>query len=172
MKFLRHTEKAANLAKGEIEVKRLFEVFANDEGLSERWAELGITRRKVYQYLGVFCFLFVIYTICISSFVKFLAAEPARGFGFGELLQPLVGPSIVSALPIGVLAYSDKTWRSSDSARVIIGAWIAVYLGISAQHDKLCPMGVAIPLLPFILSAQIAHAVGTLFQPRKHDDMK
>lgn len=172
MKFLRHTEKAANSAKCEIEVKRLFEVFANDEGLSERWADLGITRRKGYQYLGVFCFLFVIYSTCILSFVRFLAAEPARGYGLGEVLKPLIGPSILSALPFGVLAYSDKTWRSSDSARVILGAWIAVYLGISVQQDNLCPMSVAIPLLPFILSAQIARAAGTLFQPRKLDDSK
>jgi hypothetical protein len=87
-------------------------------------------------------------------------------------MQPLVGPSILSALPFGVLAYFDKTWRSSDGARVIFGAWIAVYIGISAQHDKLCPMGVAIPLLPFILFAQIAHTVGTLFRSREHDEMK
>ena len=153
-------------------MNRLFQAIANDEVLSERWAELGIARRKAFPYLGLFCFLLVIYSISIPSYVKFLAVEPARGYGFGEVMKPLLGSSLVLALPFGVLAYFDETWRSSDAARVIIGAWVAVYFGISAQHDKLCPMGAVIPLLPFIFSAQIAHTVGTFFQPAKLDDIK
>jgi hypothetical protein len=158
--------KAGQLVKGETEMNRLFEAIANHDVLSERRAALGITGRKVYQYLGLFCFLLVIYSICIPGFVKFLAAEPPEGYGFGDLMKPLIGFCLVLALPFGVLAYLDKAWRSSDAASVIICAWFAVYLGISAQHAKLCPMGVAIPLLPFILSAHIAHSVGTFVQPK------
>jgi hypothetical protein len=157
---------------GEIEMNRLFEAIANDEGLSERWAELGITRRRVHQYVGLFCFLVFIYSISLPSFVKFLAAEPPGGYGLGDLMKPLAGYCLVLALPFGVMSYSDKSWRSSDAAGVIIGAWTVVYLGISAQHDKLCPMGMAIPLVPFILSAQIAHSIGRLCQRREHHEMK
>ena len=87
-------------------------------------------------------------------------------------MKPLVGTCLVSALAFGVLAYSDKTWRSGDAARVILGAWAAVYIGLSFQYDKLCPLPVAIPLAPFILSAQLAHTIGTFCRPKQHDDMK
>jgi hypothetical protein len=42
-------------------MNRLFEAIANDEVLSVPGAELGITRRKVSRYLGLLCFLLVIY---------------------------------------------------------------------------------------------------------------
>jgi len=148
-------------------MNRLLEAIANDVVLSERWAELGITRRKIFQYLCLFWVLLVIYSICIPSYYKFLMAEPAAGYGFGDVMKPLIGSCLVSALPFGALAYSDKTWRSGDAAGVILGAWIAVYLGLSIHYDQLCPLPVAIPLAPFILSAQLAHAMGTFFQPGK-----
>jgi hypothetical protein len=42
-----------------------------------------------------------------------------------DVMRPLVNFCLVSALPFGVLAYSDKTWRSSD-ASICLGAWIVV----------------------------------------------
>jgi hypothetical protein len=153
-------------------MNRLFEAIANDVVLSERWAELGITRRKIHQYFCLFWVLLVIYSICISNYYKFLLAEPAAGYGFGDVMRPLIGPSLASALPFGALAYSDKTWRSGDAARVILGAWTAVYIGLSIQYGQLCRLPVAIPLAPFILSAQLAHTIGTLCRPKQHHDMK
>ncbi len=165
-------KKSGQFVKGEIEMNRLFEAITNDAVLSEPWAELGITRRKILQYLSLFWVLWVIYSICLSSYYKFLMAEPAAGFGFGDVMKPLIGPCLISTLPFAALAYSDKTWRSGDAAGVILGVWIAVYIGLSFQYDKLCLLPVAIPLAPFILSAQLAHTIGTLCQPKRHDDMK
>jgi hypothetical protein len=42
-------------------MNRLFEAIANDEVLSVGGAELGITWRKVSQYLGLFCFLLALF---------------------------------------------------------------------------------------------------------------
>jgi hypothetical protein len=55
-----------------------------------------------------------------------------------------------------------------------MGAGMAVYIGLSFQYDKLCLYFVAVllGLIPFILCAQLAHTIGTLCRPRKHDDMK
>jgi hypothetical protein len=155
-------------------MNRLFEAIANDEVISERCEELGITRHKVRQYLGLFCFLVVIYSLCLSSYVKFLSTESTvpGGFGFGDVMKPLVGTCLVSAMPFGLLAYSDQTWRSGDAARVILGAGIVVYMGLSLQYRELCPMGVLLGLVPFTLSAQIAHTIGTLCRSGKHDDLK
>jgi len=87
-------------------------------------------------------------------------------------MKPLVGTCLISALPFGVLAYSDKTWRSGDAARVILGAGIVVYMGLSLQYKALCPMGVLLALPPFTLSAQIAHTIGTRCRSGKQDDLK
>jgi len=150
-------------------MSRLFEAYPNDEVISERCEELEITWHTVRQYLGLFCFLVVIYSLCLSSYVKFLSTESTvpGGFGFGDVMKPLVGTGLVSALAFGVLAYSDKTWRSGDAARVILGAGIVVYMGLSLQNKELCPMGVLLGLVPFTLSAQIAHTIGTLCRSGK-----
>jgi hypothetical protein len=86
-------------------MNRLFEAIANDEVLSARGAELGITWRKVSQYLSLFCFLLPIYWLCISHYVRFIDAEPPNGYGPGDLMKPLVGTCLISAFPFGVLAY-------------------------------------------------------------------
>jgi hypothetical protein len=153
-------------------MNRLFEAIAHEDILSERCEELGITSHRVRQYLGLFCFLVVIYSLCLSSYVKFLSTESTipGGFGFGDVMKPLLGTCLVSALPFGVLAYSDKTWRSGDAARVILGAGIVVYMGLSLQYEELCPMCVLLALPPFTLSAQTAHTVGTLCQRWTRDD--
>jgi hypothetical protein len=152
-------------------MNRFIEAVANSEELSAKSEELGITRRKIFEYLGLFFFLSVTYLICISSYIKFLKLEPSEGYGFGDVLRPLVPYCLLSALPFAVLAYSDKNWRSSDAARVICSAWAAVYFLLSFQLGHFCPMGALIPLFPFTLSALLANRVGKFCQPREHDDM-
>jgi hypothetical protein len=69
---------------------------------------------------------------------------------------------LIFALPFSVLAFSDKTWRSSDAAPVSLGAWAAVFLGFSFEYSDTCPMTAALLFLPLVLSALLAHVVGTL----------
>jgi hypothetical protein len=155
-------------------MSRLFDAIAKDEVLSAGGAGLGITWRKASEYLGLFCFLLAIYWLCISSYVRFIDAEPPSGYGFGDLIKPLIGTCLISAFPFGALAYRDKTWRSNDAARVIIATGMAVYMGLSLQYDRVCLYFVAVLLamVPFVLCAQCAHKIGTLCRPRRHDDMK
>ena len=89
-------------------------------------------------------------------------------------MKPRFGTCLISAFPFAVLAYLDKTWRSSDAAGVIIGAGMAVYIGLSFQYDRRCQYFVAVllTLVPFILCALLAHPIGTLCRPRKPNDMK
>jgi len=53
----------------------------------------------------------------------------------------------------------------ANAARVILGAGIVVYMGPSLQFKELA-------LVPFTLSAQIAHTIGALCQSGRHDDLK
>ena len=155
-------------------MNRLFEAIAKDEAFSAGGVEFGITWRKLSEYLGLFCFLLVIYGLCISHYVRFIDAEPASGYGFGDLMKPLIGTCLISALPFGGLAYRDKTWRSGDAAGVIIGVWFAVDIGLSFRYDRTCSYfaAVLLALIPLILCAQIAHKIGTLCRQRKHEDVK
>ena len=82
-------------------MNRLFEAIANDEAFSAGGVEFEITWRKLSEYLGLFCFLLVIYGLCISHYVRFIDAEPASGYGFGDLMKPLIGTCLTSALPFG-----------------------------------------------------------------------
>jgi hypothetical protein len=155
-------------------MNRLFAAIANDEVLSARGAEIGITWRKVSQYLGLFCFLLLIYWLCISHYVRFIDAEPPSGYGFGDLMKPLMGTCLISAFPFGVLAYWDKTWRSGDAARVIIGAWMTVETVLSFQYDRVCQYFVAVllALVPLILCVQLAHFIGTRCRARQRGDIR
>jgi hypothetical protein len=91
----------------------------------------------------------------LHDYVRFIGAEPPNGYGSGDLMKPLFGTCLISACPFGVLAYLDKTWRSSNAAGVIIGAGMAVYIGLSFQYDRRCQYFVAVllALVPFILCA-------------------
>jgi hypothetical protein len=150
---------------------RLLEAIANDEVLSVGGVELGITWRKLSQYVGLLCFLLVIYWLCISKYVEFIGAVPPSGYGFRDVTKPLIGTCLISAFPFGLLAYSDKTWRSDDAAGVIIAVGMAVFKGLSLEYHRACsyfvPAGLA--LVAFVLSALLAHKVGTLCRPPKRD---
>jgi len=152
-------------------VTRLLEAISNDEVLSVGGVELGITWRKLSQYLGLFCFLLVVYWLCISKYVKFIGAEPPSGYGFGDVMKPLIGTCLISAFPFGLLAYCDKAWRSDDAAGVIIAVGMAVYKGLSFEYHRACLyfVPVFLALVPLVLCALIAHQVGTLCRPKNHD---
>ena len=141
-------------------MNRLFEAVRESE-VFERLEELGITRRKVFQYVGLFCFQLVIYWIFLSMNLKLVAACP-DGITFGDPREPLLRFWLISGLPFAWLAYSDKTWRSSDAAPVCTGAWYAVCVALSSRIS--CPMTGLYLFIPFILAALVAHGVGTLGQ--------
>jgi len=82
-------------------MNRLFEAISKDEAFSAGGVEFGITWRKLSEYLGLFCFLLVIYGLCISHYVRFIDAEPASGYGFGDLMKPLIGTCLISVCPSG-----------------------------------------------------------------------
>jgi len=145
---------------------RLFQAAAESE-VSEVCAAFGITRRKVFQYLGLFCALVIIYSI----YFKLITVSP-DGVEAGNLMGPLVKLCLVSALPFAALAYSDKTWNSNDAGRVCLGAWLVVAVGFLSRCTEMCPSAVILAFLPFVLSALLAHSVAALFQPEKRDDMK
>jgi hypothetical protein len=133
----------------------------------EGWGEeFGITRHKVFQYLSLFSVLVVIYWICLAGFLKFFTQAP-YGIGLGELMRPLVNFCLASALPFGVLAYSDKTWRSSDAASICLGAWIVVCASFWPKYGDICPMATLLPFFPFVLSALLAHTLGRFFNLEK-----
>jgi hypothetical protein len=127
----------------------------DNEEITEMLEALGISRRRLYQYLSLFCILAVIYSIYLQGILQ----GSAKG-NFGG--WPLAKFCLISALPFSVLAFSDKTWRSSDAAPVSLGAWAAVFLGFSFKYSDTCPMAAALLFLPLVLSALLAHVVGTL----------
>lgn len=107
--------------------------------------------RRVFQYLGLFCFLVVIYTIYLATHLRLLHIGADS---FAKLC-------FLSALPFAALAYADETWCSNDAAPVCVAAWVAVCVGLSFLC-RVCALGVATVFFPFVLSALLAHGFGTL----------
>jgi succinate dehydrogenase hydrophobic anchor subunit len=121
-------------------------------------AALGINRRKIFQYLGLFCVLVVIYSIYMKGIVE--------GPDEGELSAPvwsLAKFCFISALPFGLLACAAQAWRSSDAAPVSVVAWITVFGGFSLKYPGGCPFAAFLLFVPLVLSALLGHTVGTLF---------
>src|SRR3954464_9539643 len=137
-----------------------FNTITENELVSQVLGRCGITRRKVFQYVSLFCVLIVIYSICFSMFLKVASASPTHA-QLDALFAQIGKVCLVGALPFAILAYSDKTWRSSDAAPVCAGAWIAVYEGFSF-NGKICALGVALPFLGLVLCALLAHGLGIL----------
>jgi hypothetical protein len=137
----------------------MFESVTDNQVVSELLGALGIDRRKIFQCLGLFCFLVVIYSMCLPGYLTFVNAEHGE-VTFSDLIGPLVKFCVVSALPFAVLAYSDKSWRTSDAAPVCVAAWSAVCAGLSSKFS--CLITVMFPFVPFIFAAVLAHAAGTL----------
>lgn len=121
------------------------------EYISEEWKSGNC---KVFQFLALFCFLVVVYAIYIAIHLRMIHAGT-------ELLASLAKLCLISALPFAVLAYSDREWCSNDAAPVCLAAWIAACFVLSFQC-KICMVGLATVFFPFILSALLAHGLGTL----------
>jgi len=122
-------------------------------------AALGINRAKVFQYLGLFCLLVVIYSIYLKGVIEGRNVEV-------ELSAPvwsLAKFCCISALPFGVLACSDQPWRSSDAAPVSVAAWVVVFGALSLKYPGQCPFSAFLLFVPLVLSALLGHTVGTLF---------
>ncbi|MFZ0360777.1 MAG: hypothetical protein WAL58_10100 [Terriglobales bacterium] len=117
-------------------------------------------RSKLLRYLGLFCLLTVLDAIYFHGFLAAL-----RGSGevieVGDLMRPLIKFCVISALPFAVLAYSDDNWRSADAAPLCLTAWPAVFGAYSVKYGAQCPMSALFPFFPLVLSALLAHALGT-----------
>lgn len=119
----------------------------------------GVERRKVLQYCCLFSLLVFIYAFGLSSYLESVFAKADAITGLGDLYGPLVRFCILSALPFAALAYSDKSWRSRDAARVCAVAWIVAADFMHRNHTY-CALLLYFPFLPFIASATVAHAAG------------
>jgi hypothetical protein len=118
-------------------------------------AALGIDRRKVFQYLGLFGVLVIIYSIYMKGIV-----------GGPQLTSPvwsLAKFCCISALPFGLLACAAQSWRSSDAAPVSVAAWTAVFGGFLLMYPGGCPFAAFLLFVPLVLSALVGHTVGALF---------
>jgi len=118
------------------------------------WGAWESGDRKVFECLGLFCFLVVTYAIYLALHLRVVHAGP-------EQVEPLAKLCLISAFPFALLAYSDKAWSSHDAAPVCLAAWIAVCVGFSF-HCRICALGLAVTFFPFILCALVAHGLGTL----------
>jgi len=147
----------------------VFKAVLESDTFSEFWGGFGIDRRKVCQYLGLFCLLAIIYSICLSMFLKVVTASPDRA-QLEALMRQIGKLCLVASLPFAVLAYSDKSWRSSDAAPVSAGAWIAVCAGFSSKYT-ICPFAVALPFFGFTFCALLAHMAGALCRLAKQGEL-
>src|SRR4051812_8531090 len=72
----------------------LFNTITENELVSQVLGRCGITRRKVFQYVSLFCVLIVIYSICFSMFLKVASASPTHAQL--DALLPRLGKSALS----------------------------------------------------------------------------
>ena len=119
--------------------------------------ERRIGQRKVFQYLGLFCVLVVIYSIYFKGII-----ERRDEFNLSDPLWSLAKVCVISALPFGVLACADQPWRSSDAAPVSVVAWIAVFTVFLLAYPGQCPFSAFLLFVPLVLSALLGHTLGTL----------
>jgi hypothetical protein len=122
------------------------------------WGDWESTRRKLLQYLGVFCFLAVIDWIYLSAFLDLGVVDQARRDAFPGLCGKVW---LMSGAPFGVLSYIDKTWNSNEVFNISLGAWIVVVVALSSRFD-LCPGGLLFFFAPLALSATLFHGIGLL----------
>jgi presenilin-like A22 family membrane protease len=125
------------------------------ECILEAW-ESG--NRKTFQYIALFCFLVVIYSLYLATLLRVIHLGSEPGSLFGPLAMKL---SFISAVPFAVLAYSERNWSSNDAAPVCLAAWIAVCIGFSFRC-VVCALGLTTVFFPFIFSALLAHGFGTV----------
>ena len=121
----------------------------------------GLTQRKVLEYVGLFCILAVIYTMYLKGILD----------GPEELDLGRVGRfCLISAVPFGVLAFFDASWRSRDAAPIALGAWAVVFESVSMKYGGGCPPSAAFFFTPLVFSALVAHRMGAFRHPVKLSD--
>jgi hypothetical protein len=109
---------------------------------------------KLFQYLGVFCVLVVIYSIYLKGIFD---GPPEVEISWWSLAKLC----LVSGLPFGVLACSEQPWRSNDAASVCFLAWCLVFGGFELKYSFQCPAIWIVLFVPLVLSALLGHTVGT-----------
>ena len=84
---------------------------------------LGIERRKAFQYAGLFSFLLLVYGVGLWRYVRFVTSGGSVINTPFDLMQPIAGFCVVSALGFAALACYDESWESSEAAGVAVLAW-------------------------------------------------
>jgi hypothetical protein len=123
-----------------------------------------VERRKIFQYIGLFLFLVLVYAVALSRYLDFVSADGKSGGPVIntplDLMPPIIRFCILSALPFAGLACYEKNWRSSDAAAICAAAWAIVAAGFMVKLHTNCIILVAFPSPPFIASATVGHAAG------------
>jgi hypothetical protein len=139
------------------------------EAVLQRLTSLGIDRRKMFQYLGLFFVVLIFALICISMYVRSITGPAydayVRAF-FGRIFKL----SLIAAIPFAMLAWFDQNWRSSDAAPVLAAAWSAAYAALSTKC-RICMLGAGIPFVIFTFCALLGHMAGTLCRFLKYRDL-
>jgi len=132
------------------------------EAVAERLTSLGIDRRKISQYLGLFFVVLIFALICISMYLKAVSG-PSDDAHIRAVCGRIFRLSLIAAIPFAMLAYFDSNWRSSDAAPVLLAAWIAAYAAFCTKC-AMCVLGVGIPFVIFTFCALLAHVAGILWR--------
>ena len=123
-----------------------------------------VERRKVFQYVGLFLFLVLVYAVALSRYLNFVWADGTVGGPVIntplDLMRTIVRFCILPAVPFAVLAYYEKNWRSSAAAQVCAAAWALVAAGFVLKLHTACIILVVFPFPPFIAAATFAQAAG------------
>jgi hypothetical protein len=122
-------------------------------------AALGIDGRKLFQYVGLFCVLAVIYSIYLKGAIEVVFSAPGDTAPHAFARQ-LLKVCVVSALPFALLAYADRPWRSTDAAPVSVAAWVAVFAGFVVKYGDACPIPAFLLFVPLVFSALAGHTLG------------
>jgi|SRR5690348_3364717 hypothetical protein len=120
------------------------------------WEDSEIVRRKILVSLGLFFFLLLAY----ASFLFKFYAGPTTTDPFVNM-ELFLKPCLTAAFPFAILAYANKHWTSNDAAPVCAGAWLAACALLVNKHP-MCALGLGFVFLPFVVSALVAHGIGTL----------
>jgi hypothetical protein len=118
-------------------------------------AALGIDGPKIFQYLGLFCVMAVIYSIYLKGLIT-------PGEAPSALMQSIASFCLISASPFAMLACSRQAWHSTDAAHVSVVAWGAVYYAFSLKYGRECPVAAVLLFAPFVLTALLGHTLGAI----------
>jgi hypothetical protein len=139
------------------------------EAVFQRLTSLGIDRRKMSEYLGLFFVVLIFALICISMYVTSITG-PADDAYIRAFYGRIFKLSLVGAVPFAMLAWFDQNWRSSDAAPVIAAAWSVAYAALSTKC-RICLLGAGIPFVIFTFCGLLGHLAGTLCRFLKYRDL-